>query len=50
MSAGITYNGKVVYIRATFDQDSEMILVSYKKKGPMFKVQINELVGYNPKK
>lgn len=50
MNAGITYNGKVVYIRATFEHDSEMVLVSYKKKGPMFKVQTNELVGYNPKK
>lgn len=49
MSSGITYNGKVVYVRATFEHDSEMVLVSYKKKGPMFKVQISELVGYTVK-
>jgi|688.fasta_scaffold1065860_2 hypothetical protein len=49
MSAGITYNGKVVYIRATFDQ-STMVLVSYKKKGAQFKVQTTELIGYTEKK
>lgn len=50
MSTGITYNGKVVYIRATFEYDTEMVLVSYKKKGPQFKVQTSELIGYTVKK
>lgn len=50
MSSGITYNGKVVYVRATFEHDSEMVLVSYKKKGPRFKVQTSELIGYTVKK
>lgn len=49
MSAGITYNGKVVYIKATFEH-STMMLVSYKKKGSQFKVQTTELIGYTEKK
>lgn len=46
----LKYNGKVVYIRATFDEDSTMVLVSYKKNGPMFKVDASELTGYTIKK
>jgi hypothetical protein len=49
MSAGITYNGKVVYVRATFPGDDSMVLVSYKKKGPMIKVSPTELIGYTIK-
>ena len=49
MNTEITYNGKVVYIRAIFEHDSQMVLVSYKKKGAKYKVQISELVGYTAK-
>jgi hypothetical protein len=50
MSAGVTYKGKAVYIRATFPEDDTMVLVSYKKNGPMFKVSPSELIGYIIKK
>jgi hypothetical protein len=50
MSAGVTYKGKAVHIRAAFPEDDTMVLVSYKKNGPMFKVSPSELIGYTVKK
>jgi endo-alpha-1,4-polygalactosaminidase (GH114 family) len=40
------YNGKTVYVRAVLDTNPDMVLVSYTKTGPQFKVDTKDLVGY----
>lgn len=48
MSA-LKYKGKVVHLRATFDTNPEIVLVSYKPNGEKFKVNVSDLVGYTSK-